>query len=163
MSKGQKLIQKLSRKSKDVRQAVREFDRHDKIFKREELMQDSPKVHSLVRGIQRRQDSDFGREVASQRPKLSFQAEASAFERIDFGVSDFGMKMTMDADVLAQAGTQAGDFVKILEGSAKGSYLQVVSVESSTEIRLDDIASFGGAESDIRMRMDISAEKPSFS
>lgn len=163
MSKGQKLIQKISRKSKDVRQSVREFDRHDKTFKREELMQASKGVHSLVRGIQRRQDSDFGREVVSQRPKLSYTAEASDLSRIDFGISDFGMRLTVDATVLTEAGTQAGDFIKILEGSAKGQYLQVVSVESSTELRLDDIATFGGAESDIRHRMDISAEKPSFS
>ena len=112
MSKSHQLAQKMARKEKLVKQSVRGFDQRDKADQAEELMQRSSRVHTLMRGIKRRLDAVMGRAVTMKEPKMSIRANMTTLERFDFGGPDFGMKITMDAALLAQSGLQADDKVR---------------------------------------------------
>lgn len=162
MGKALKLVNKLNRRAKSVQSRAGGFDRFDKMNLSEEIRANSPKVHQLERKIQRRLDRSLGGDMLRQKPKVSKRVKAASLERFDFGVSDFGMRLTMDAGLIADIGLRPGDVVRVLHGSAKGSYLKVVSLESATEVRLEDIASFGALESNIHCRFQLSDVKASF-
>lgn len=281
-----KLQQKLARREKQIQQAAANFDRVNKINKREEVLEDSPKALKLMRGVERRLDADFGLEALGKEPPLSVLAEADAI-RFDFGVLDFGIKLSLpnspgdpeeadiqcvadvssslnnkyfiwnspaqeyyfwfnvdgagadpmlpnmlgvevaisendiaddvaaalqaamdaqsdisatvlldtvsaanddagdvpdvtegmaptgflfsvtqqgtDDDIIlfSELGIQPGDKILFLEGALKGKYLEVVSIESASVARLEDVASFTSA-TDLSFRADLSAEKKSY-
>lgn len=161
MGKQLKLVNKLNRKAKKVKTSVKGFDSHDKMSQSEEKMAKSQGVYQLVRKVQRRLDRNFGIDALAYEPKVSKRVKADSLERFDFGVSDFGMKLTMAAGYIAAIGLQPGDIVRVLHGSLKGYYLKVVSLESATEVRLEDVASFGSLESNIHCRFQLSDVKAS--
>lgn len=162
MGKALKLVNKLNRRAKDVKNRADGFDRHNKMNRSEEVMAKSPKAYQLERKIQRRLDRNFGIDMVRYEPKVSKRVKADTLERFDFGVSDFGMKITLAAGLIADIGLRPGDIVLVLHGSAKGQQLAVVSIESSTEARLEDIASFGSAENNIHCRFQLSDVKASY-
>lgn len=66
--------------------------------------------------------------------------------------------------LLAAIGVQPGDTVVIeQDGSAlENRYLQVLAITDATHIRLDDVASFVGPESNVTVRFIISGQKKSY-
>jgi hypothetical protein len=162
MGKALKLVNKLSRRAKDVKvRASNSHDQFDKMSRGEEVMAKSQKAYQLERKIQRRLDRNFGIDMLRQEPKVSKRMKAASLERFDYGVSDYGMRLTMAAGLIADIGLRPGDIVRVLSGSAKAKYLRVVAISSSTQARLEDIASFGALESNVHCRFQLSDVKAS--
>lgn len=159
MGKQLKVVNKINRKAKKVKTSSKGFDQFDKMSQAEEKSSKSQGVYKLLRKIQRKLDKYFGIDALAYEEKISKRVKAVSLERFDFGVSDFGMKLTMDAGMIAAIGLQPGDIVRVLHGSAKGAYLKVVSLESATELRLEDIAAYGALENNIHCRFQLSDVK----
>jgi len=95
MSKGQKLVTKLKRRQRSVREATEASVGMDK---RPEVMQNSPKAQGLMRGAQRRYDDSFGFNAVGHKPEVEFKVVASSLDRYDFDTdsgTDFGMRLVM--------------------------------------------------------------------
>lgn len=159
MGKALKLVNKLKRRKKALAMDRNGFDRRDKQDQSEERM--SYKALKVARKIQRRLDRNFGINMVADEPHLAKRVLGD-LERFDFGTSDFGMKLTLSAAVMSALGPRPGDIVKILEGEAKGQYLKVISVESATELRLDDMAAYVGPETGMAVRLQLSDIKKSY-
>lgn len=164
MGKARALINKLKRREKSIKMDHNGFDRRDKQDKQEEVLAKT-KGYKLMRGIQRRLDKKWGYDSAGHEPMLSKRMKASTIERFDYDAgapTDFGIRLTMAAGLIADAGVQVGDIVKILHGAMKGKELKVVAVTDSTHLRLEDVSSFVGPESDKQVRFQLSAVKKSY-
>jgi len=159
MGKALKLVNKLKRRKKALSMDRNGFDRRDKQDQMEERM--SYKALALDRKIQRRLDRNFGINMVADEPHLAKRILGD-LERFDFGSSDFGMKLTISAAAMTKIGPRPGDIVKILKGEAKGKYLRVVSIESATELRLEDIATYVGPETGMPVRLQLSDVKKSY-
>lgn len=159
MGKQLKVVNKINRKAKNVKTSSKGFDQFDKMSQAEEKSSKSQGVYKLLRKIQRKLDKYFGIDALAYEEKISKRVKAVSLERFDFGVSDFGMKLTMASGMIAAIGLRPGDIVRVLHGSAKGAYLKVVSLESATEVRLEDIATYGALESNIHCRFQLSDVK----
>jgi len=162
MGKQVKLVNKLNRRAKLVKTKAKGFDHFDKMSQSEEKMAKSPKAYQLARKIQRRLDRNFGIDAIAQEPKISKRVKVLSIERFDFGVSDFGIKLTLAAGMIADIGLRPNDIVRVLSGSLKGAYLKVVALASTTEVRLEDVATFGASESNIHCRFQLSDVKASY-
>jgi len=161
MSQALKLVSKIKRKERKVKEAPQDSI---KMHKSEEVMQTSPGVQKLVRGIQRRMDNYFGLGMVSNQledSSVEYSAVMTTVERFDFGVLDFGIKMTMPASVKLGAGLVVGDLIQVREGAMEGRMLTVVADSSSTEVRCEDVATFT-TESSVAVRMLLSSTKKSF-
>lgn len=156
MSKGQKLIQKVTRLQRAVRKLAPGYE---EVNKAEEVLQDSPGAYDLMRVVQQRYDDAFGWDAVAHKPQIHYAVVATTLERFDYGGGDFGMRLTLPAGIMTDAGIRVGDVVEILEQSLEGRSLEVVELTSSTQMRLDDVSTFGGAESDVAVRMIISSQK----
>ena len=141
MAKARALINKLKRREKQIKNAADGFDTYNKMDRAEETMAKSPKAYQLTRKVQRRLDRNFGINTLGDEPKISKRKNINTVERFDFGSSDFGTRLTMAANLIADIGAQPGDLVLFLEGVLKGQYLKVVSVVDSTHLRLEDASS----------------------
>lgn len=159
MGKQLKVVNKINRKAKNVKTSSKGFDQFDKMNQSEEKSGKSQGVYKLLRKIQRKLDKYFGIDAIGYEEKVSKRVKAVSLERFDFGVSDFGMKLTMAAGMIAAIGLQPGDIVRVLHGSAKGAYLKVVALSSATELRLEDIATYGALENNIHCRFQLSDVK----
>lgn len=144
MGKARALVNKLKRRQKSVRMDHNGFDRRDKQDQSEEVLFKS-KGFRPMRSVQRRLDRNFGVDSVGQEPLLSKRVNASTVARYDFGVSDFGTRVTLAAGLIEAIGIQPNDVIKFLEGALKGQYLKVVSLEDSTHLRLEDAASLNYA------------------
>lgn len=138
MGKALKLVNKLNRRAKDVKTRADGFDRFDKMSRSEEVMAKSQKAYQLERKIQRRLDRNFGIDMVRQEPKISKRVKADTLERFDYGVSDYGIRLTLASGLMADIGLQPGDIVRVLHGAAKGLYLKVIAITDSTHARLED-------------------------
>lgn len=164
MGKALKLINKLKRREKAMKADHKGFDRYDKQSQAEEKLAKT-KGFKLMRSHQRRMDKKFGVDAIAQEPKLSKRLKITILERFDFDPgagTDFGLRATMPASVLADIGIRANDIIKVLQGNQKGKYLKVVSVVSTTQIRLEDVASFGSNQSNVQARVQLSDVKKSY-
>lgn len=160
MSRGNKLINKLERRQRSVREATESVP---KMNKSEETLQGSPAAHRLMRGAARRRDESFGYAAVGQEPVLEYRVVAATLDRFDYDLAgDFGMRLTLASAAEARAsGAQPGDSIQILEGALEGRMLEVVSVTGSA-MRLDDVASFTAPENTVACRVLLSAEKKSY-
>jgi len=159
MGKQAKLVKKLHRRERKVFRSQRlpDPDRRDK---REELMQDSPRVLKVFRGLKRRLADMFGYDVLKHEPKLMVDLEFSTVARFDYDLgagTDYGLKCTPTA---SDYGVQPGDYVLFREGDLEGLELQVVAV-SSSDFRVEDVATFV-SESNVQARLLLGTEKKSF-
>lgn len=164
MAKSRALINKLKRREKQMRMDHNGFDRRDKQDKSEEILAKS-KGYKLMRGIQRRLDKKFSSDAVGHEPMLSKRMKASTIERFDYDAGapeDFGIRLTMAAGLIADAGVQVGDIVKMIHGALKGKELKVIAVTDSTHLRLEDVSSFVGPESDKQVRFQLSSVKKSY-
>ena len=163
MGKQLKVVNKINRKAKNIKTSSKGFDQYDKMSQAEEKSGKSQGVYKLLRKIQRKLDKYFGIDGLSYDTKVSKRVKAVSLERFDFDLGagvDFGMKLTMDVGMIASIGLRPGDIVRVLHGSIKGSYLKVISLESSTEVRLEDVAAYGALESNVHCRFQLSDVKP---
>src|SRR3990167_4410709 len=159
-----RLVKKLFRRKRRLKMVADSFDRADKADKMEEVMAKSPRARKLLRGIQRRFDKMLGLEMIWQEPSISSRLETTLV-RFDFDPgagTDYGIKATFSSGVIAFHGIQPNDVIRILEGTLKGKELLVVSVPSATELRLEDVATYTGPESNVTIRANMSATKASF-
>jgi len=157
MSKGQKLVTKLKRRQRSVREATEASVGMDK---RPEVMQNSPKAQGLMRGAQRRYDDSFGFNAVGHKPEVEYKVIA-ALDRFDFDPGpgeDFGMRLVLGED----SGAQPGDSIQILEGALEGRMLEVVSVVNSTTLRLDDVSTFVTPEASVACRVLLSGSKKNY-
>jgi len=145
MGKALKLVNKLNRRAKNVKAKAGGFDRFDKMSQSEEKMARSPKAYQLERKIQRRLDRNFGVDMVRNEPKISKRVKANSLARFDYGGSDFGIKATFAAGLIADIGLQPNDIVRVLSGDMKAHYLKVIAITDSTHARLDDDASMNYA------------------
>lgn len=164
MARQMKLVNKLSRREKDMHMNQRgAYDRRNKL---EEIMQKSLKVLKLLRKPQRRMDRNFGIDAVGKEPMLAYDFKAATLERFDYDAgapTDYGMRITFSSSAIREAsGVAVGDIVEIREGSLKGVHLKVVAVTDSTHIRMEDVASFGSAENNVDCRMHNSDVKRSY-
>lgn len=91
MSKEQKLINKVKRRERYVREPKKATYKTDK---NQETLQASPRAQKLMRKPQRRMDSGFGYDTVGAEPYLEYKCVATSLLRFDFGGSDFGLKLT---------------------------------------------------------------------
>jgi hypothetical protein len=164
MSQALKLVSKIKRKERKVKEAPQDSI---KMHKSEEVMQTSPGVQKLVRGIQRRMDNYFGLGMVSNQledSSVEYSAVMTTVARFDYDLgigTDFGIKMTMPASVKLGAGLVVGDLIQVREGAMEGRMLTVVADSSSTEVRCEDVATFT-TESSVAVRMILSGTKKAF-
>lgn len=162
MAQAGKLVSKLKRRQRKIREATESVPKMDKC---EEILQDSPTAQKLMRGAQRRMDQSWGYDFTGHEPALEYRAVVSSLQRQDFDPGpglDFGLLMTFPGDLLTDTGLQSGDSVQILSGDLEGRMLEVVEVLNSTQVRLDDVASYAAVESNVPVRMLLSAVKKSY-
>lgn len=143
MSKGLKLIQKMARRAKYVKEKVRGFDQQAKTDKLDEVMKANPAVYHAMIHPQRKADgrstkAGFGTDVTMKKPRLEYKLKATTVERFDYGGFSYGIRLTVPAGLIADSRVQAGDVVELLSGSLKGKYYKVVAVTDSTHLRLED-------------------------
>ena len=164
MGKQVKVVNKINRKKKDILTSSKGFDQFDKMTQAEEKSSKSQGVYKLLRKIQRKLDKYFGIDAIAYEERISKRVKAVSLERFDFDLGagvDFGMKLTMAAGMIAAIGLRPGDIVRVLHGSIKGKYLKVVALSSATEVRLEDVATYGASESNIHCRFQLSDVKSS--
>lgn len=164
MGKQLKVVNKINRKAKKVKTSVKGFDQFDKMSQAEEKSSKSQGVYKLLRKIQRKLDNYFGIDAIAYEEKISKRVKATSLERFDFDLGagfDFGMKLTLPSGMIAAIGLRPGDIVRVLHGSIKGKYLKVVALASATEVRLEDVATYGSLESNIHCRFQLSDVKAS--
>jgi len=161
MASQKKLVNKLQRRARKVKEGTEKVVDMNKL---EETMTASPGAYKAMRGVQRRLDSGWGYDAVGLEPMLEYKAAAATTERFDYGLGDFGIRLTMAAGMIEAIGVQPGDSVEFRqEGSElEGRMLTVVAVTDSTHLRLDDVASFVGPESDNYLRFLISAQKKEY-
>lgn len=164
MAQAKKLINKMQRRQRKVREATESVVNMNKM---EETLVASPGAYKLVRGQERRMDESWGYDVVKTEPMLEYKAMATTTERFDYdpGVgTDFGIRLTMPAGMIAAIGVRPGDSVEIREQGSEleGRMLTVVAVTDATHLRLDDVASFVGPESDNYCRFLVSCVKKSY-
>jgi hypothetical protein len=165
MDKKLALVNKIKRRRKKIRSDASSFDRINKIDLIEETMANSQKAYSLMRKVARRSDRNFGVDTINHEPQISKRNEVLTVERFDYDPgmgTDFGIRLTMAAGLIGNIGVRPNDIVLILEGDLKGRYLKVVEVTDSTHLRLEDVASYVGPESNIVCRFLISDVKASY-
>lgn len=144
MGKARALINKMKRRQKSLRMDHNGFDRRDKQDQAEEILFKT-KGYKAMRGIQRRLDAKLGLDSVGHEPLLAKRLNAATLERFDFGGSDFGLRVTLGAELQAAIGIRPDDVIKILEGAVKGQYLKVVSLPDSTHLRLEDASALNYA------------------
>jgi len=151
-----KLINKTSKLSVDIKNKVKGRDRIDRI---DETLANSISSFKLIKNNQRRFDESFGKDYIAHEPELSFEVVATSLTRVDFDEpnEDYGISLTLPSGLITAAGLMSGDEVVILEGSLEGRSLEVLSVSSTTVLRLDDVATFNTSETDITVRFNISS------
>lgn len=164
MAQAKKLINKMQRRQRKVREATESVVNMNKM---EETMQASPGVYKVVRGQERRMDESWGYDVVKTEPMLEYKATATTTERFDYDPgagTDFGIRLTMPAGMIAAIGVRPGDSVEIREQGSEleGRMLTVVAVTDATHLRLDDVASYTGPESDNYCRFLVSCVKKSY-
>lgn len=164
MSLQKKLVNKLQRRQRKVREGTRKASDMDK---QDETLVASPAAFKVMRGVARRVDESFGYDAVGHEPMLEYKAEAATTERFDYDPGagfDYGIRLTMAAGMIEAIGVQAGDTVEVREQGSEleGRMLTVVEVTDSTHLRLDDVATYVGPESDNAMRFLLSAQKKSF-
>lgn len=124
MSKGQKSIQKIKRKERQVRESAPGEVRMTKVA---EVLKDSPRAYLAVRGPARRADRSFGTDVASGEPPLEYKAVATSLERFDYGGSDFGLRLTLPTSLAAAAEVSSVTAVADVAGSLNNKYFLISS------------------------------------
>ena len=106
MSKEQKLINKIKRRERWVKESKKA---RYKVDKSQETMQASPRAYKLMRKPQRRMDSSFGYDTVANEPYLEYKMVAASLTRFDFDPgagTDFGLKLTLPAVI-------AGDVAEV--------------------------------------------------
>lgn len=168
MGLNRKPVQRMKKLRDDVKENVPNQERVEQM---DEKLNTSPGAYNLKRGIQRRQEKDFGQDSLQKKIELAWEVAAD-LDRFDFGVSDFGVRITLpsSAQLLAR-GLKAGDEVRIIaEGSAlEGKKFKLVEeansgdvaegeirLVSETVLRLPDDAGFS-AETDKVIRVELGA------
>lgn len=164
MAQQQKLVNKLQRRQRKVREATESVVNMNKM---EETLVASPGAYKLVRGQERRMDESWGYDTVKTEPMLEYKTTSTTLERFDYDPgagTDFGMRLTMPAGMISEIGVRPGDSVEIRERTSEicGRMLTVVAVTDSTHLRLDDVATFVGPESNDYVRFLISAVKKSY-
>ena len=155
MARHAKLVKKLQQIVRDIKDNTRgKFDKYDL---REEIMAASPGVLALIRGHQRRLDDDLGIDVAAATPMIAMELLALDFDRHDFAVSDFGVRMVLASGLVDALGLQAGDKIMIQEGEYEGQTLEIESIDNALdELRFADDAG-KSAETDVSATARISS------
>jgi hypothetical protein len=166
MSSGRKLIQKVTRRAKKVKESVRGFDQQAKTDKLDEVMKDSPGAYKAMVHPARKADGQdkagLSTDVVAKEPRLEFKLNATTLERFDYGAGDYGMRLTCPAGFISASRVKVGDVVQVLEGELKGAYLSVAAVTDSTHLRLEDKATYVGPESSVVVRFQLSTQKSSY-
>lgn len=170
MGSAYRLIQKRHKLRDDVKdRASRQIGEKDKPTK---VMTDSPGAFNIFRGAARRQDSDFSKDVLLRKKDLVWYRTV-AIARIDFGSSDYGLRITFPATTeVVGEGLREGDEIKIIDkGSALSGKKYAVTTQtlnntnvsagyarkvSTTVVRLPDDAAWSD-ETGIRVRVAIGA------
>ena len=158
-----KIVQKLTRRSKSVKRKAGPYDTTNKADKREEVLAKSPRAYKLAVKVQRRLDRQLGNDMIAQKPAIAFRLNVTTVERHDYdGMGDFGIRLTLASGLIVNTRMRPNDIVEILEGAMKGRQLRIVEVTDATHLRLEDVASYVGPESNIIVRSELSTVKAQY-
>ena len=119
MSKEQKLINKIKRRQRSV---VEARETQYRVDMREETLQESPRAYKLMRKAQRRMDKSFGYDAVGDKPHLEYNCVAASLDRHDFGISDFGLRLTLPAIAGNKAEVSKVTTVADVAGSLADTY-----------------------------------------
>jgi len=155
MGKQSKLVKKLHRRERDVLRSQRKPDPDSRDL-REERMQDSIRVLSVLRGWKRRLADWFGYDVLGHEPRIMANILMDV-ARFDYGGGDYGLKCTPAS---MEFGVQPGDVVLFRSGDLEGLELVVASV-AAADFRVEDVATFV-SDTDVASRLLIGLEKKSY-
>jgi transcription antitermination factor NusG len=158
MGKARSLVNKLKRRRKNAN-PNRGFRQQDKIDRKDEVLADSPGAYKYLRGIQRRQDRNFGQQL---QPSAEYKPGKEMLMLADIERTlTPDIQVTLAAGLVEASGVQPGDIVKVLTGDLKGKELEVLSVDSSTQITLEDDAALSAPEVGAALKLQISGTKTS--
>lgn len=159
MSKARALVNKLKRRKKYLNRN-RGLRTQDKIDKKDEKLQDSPKAYKLLEGIKRRLDKKFGQQLEPSPDKTSNEKLVLA----DLTDDTLGnLSMQLSSGMARFAGLKSGDIVTVLAGSLKGQQLSVTGVNFSTDVvSLEYAAGITGTESAVAVKLQLSGVKKSY-
>lgn len=122
MSKEKKLVNKIQRRERWVREPKKDTY---KVDKSQETLQSSPKAYKLMRKPQRRMDASFGYDTVGAEPHLEYKCIASAITRFDFDPgagTDFGLRLTLPAIAGNKAEVRKVTTVADVAGSLNNKY-----------------------------------------
>jgi hypothetical protein len=161
----QKLVNKLYKRAKKIKEKERNFEHYDKVNKQERTLAKSPRAFSLSRKIERRLDRNWGLKSLGHKPLLSFsdKLEASAVARVVYvpNPSGFGIQLTLPTGIISAVGIQPNDIIEFRNGVLSGKELQVVAIIDATHVMLEDVATYT-SESNIFLRAFLSSLKAQF-
>jgi transcription antitermination factor NusG len=160
MAIAQRLVNKLKRRRKAANKN-RGFGRQDKIDRKDEVLADSPGVFKYLRGIQRRQDRNFGQQM---QPSAEYKPDKQLLAVVDLDLLDTPdrIEATFATAALVEAiGVQVGDVVKVLSGVLKGRELAVTAVAANV-VTLEADLDLVSPETDVPVKVQISGTKTSF-
>lgn len=163
MSLGQKLIERTLALAQKVKRHAPDYE---KINQQPAVLARAVGSKRQILEAQRRDDDGFGLEVVAQKIKIQeVLANSATLDRHDFGVSDFGIRMTL-SDSTAESDFQivVGDLVEILTESSAlfGQVLKITAVISPNVFRLEnDVAGFVTENND-SIRLMQSSSKPAW-
>lgn len=158
-----KLVNKLNRRNKKVKEHARGFDRFDEVFLNPKILAESPRAFELMRQAERRRERAFGHFALGKKPELHHEYVAVSLTKSG---SNLVLTLTAGEEGFAGTGTLAGDWVEITQhgSQAYGQYLKVLSVTSTTLV-LSDVnfagytIPFTGTETNVTCRIEINGPK----
>lgn len=146
---GLKLINKLARRTKQVKESAGGFNRFDQIFLNPKTMQDSPRAYEVMRKAERRQNRAMGNFALARAPVLHAEYVATSLGRISIGGGLYATELVLPAldEGYGGSGVLVGDYVLVVQQNsvAEGQYLEVTAVISTTELQLTDVPAFAFA------------------
>lgn len=118
MSREQKLINKVKRRERFVREPKKASY---KVDKNQEVMQASPKAYKLMRKPQRLMDASFGYDAVGAEPYLEYKMVSTSLVRFDFDPgagTDFGLRLTLPVSIAGNV----GEVSKVTTAADTGDY-----------------------------------------
>lgn len=161
---GLKLINKLARRTKKIKEHVRGEDRYDQVNLSPKVMQESPRALELMRKAERRMARAMGNFAIARKPVIHTEYVATSVTKSG---SDLVITLKTGEDGYNGIGVQVGDWVEVTQhgSQAYGQYLKVTAVTSATVIHVSDTNFAGhavpwsGTETNVTVRIEINGPK----
>lgn len=125
----------------------------------------SKKQHEKEKFEQEQEEDKFLEENSELMDALTelerieaFTTKAISIERIDYTFPDerdYGLEIQVPTGIITASNIRSGDEVVFNSGALEGRSLEVIEVLNSTTLRLDDVPTYSGNETNISIRFTI--------